>query len=223
VRAGPKREITAELDTSDLPPSGPRRVDAFAREYLQVTRGKGARGPFRLRQWQKAIVGRLFPARGPCPRQALLSLPRGNGKTSAAAVLGACGLYADGVRLPLARLFAIACRALVEDLHRAEGSGLARRPARERVRAAGCPRSADHVRRAGGAASWRRPPWRRIRSVGRRAGHRPGRPSVVSRSTRSPVRSGSGPAVAGARSTVQRERSEWRLPPDSCPRPGWPG
>ena len=31
------------------------------------------------------------------PRQALLSLPRGNGKASFAAVLGAYGLYADGV------------------------------------------------------------------------------------------------------------------------------
>jgi phage terminase large subunit-like protein len=61
-----------------------------------VTRGKGARGPFRLRSWQKQIVSRLFPGTGLSPRQALLSLPRGNGKTSLAAVLGAHGLYADG-------------------------------------------------------------------------------------------------------------------------------
>jgi phage terminase large subunit-like protein len=98
VRAGPKPEITAgPLDLSALPRSGARRVDAFAREYLTVTRGKGAKGPFRLRGWQSAILRRLLPASGPRPRQALLSMPRGNGKTSLAAVLGAFGLYADGV------------------------------------------------------------------------------------------------------------------------------
>jgi len=74
-----------------------RRVDAFTGEYLTVTRGKGAKGPFRLRGWQKEIVRRLLPSSGPRPRQALLSMPRGNGKTSLAAVLGAFGLYADGV------------------------------------------------------------------------------------------------------------------------------
>jgi phage terminase large subunit-like protein len=98
VRAGPKREITAgPLDLSSLPRSGAARVDAFAREYLTVTRGKGAKGPFRLRGWQTAILRRLLPASGRRPRQALLSMPRGNGKTSLAAVLGAYGLYADGV------------------------------------------------------------------------------------------------------------------------------
>ena len=34
---------------------------------------------------------------GPRPQQGLLSLPRGNGTTSLAAVLGAYGLYADGI------------------------------------------------------------------------------------------------------------------------------
>jgi phage terminase large subunit-like protein len=98
VRAGPKPEITAgPLDLSALPRLGVRRVEQFARGYLKVTRGKGARGPFRLRAWQKEIVGRLLPGSGVRPRQALLSLPRGNGKTSLAAVLGAYGLYADGV------------------------------------------------------------------------------------------------------------------------------
>ena len=98
MRAGPKAEITAgPLDLSALPRSGVRRVDAFSREYLKVTRGKGVKGPFRLRAWQKEIVSRLLPGSGVRPRQALLSLPRGNGKTSLAAVLGAYGLYADGV------------------------------------------------------------------------------------------------------------------------------
>ena len=83
MRAGPRAEITAgPLDLSALPQSRVRRVGQFAREYLKVTRGKGARGPFRLRAWQKEIVSRLLPGSGVRPRQALLSLPRGNGKTS---------------------------------------------------------------------------------------------------------------------------------------------
>ena len=62
--AGPKGAITAPpLDLAQLPRSGPRRVEAFAREYLKVTRGKGARGPFRLRPWQKQIVGQLLPSK----------------------------------------------------------------------------------------------------------------------------------------------------------------
>ena len=42
-------------------------------------------------------LGSSHRSSGSRPRQALLSLPRGNGKTSLAAVLGVYGLYADGV------------------------------------------------------------------------------------------------------------------------------
>ena len=98
MKSGPKAEIVAApLDLSGLPASGPRRVDAFAREYLTVPRGKGARTRFRLRPWQKQIVGRLFPARGPRPRQGVVSMPRGNGKTSLGAVLATYALFADNV------------------------------------------------------------------------------------------------------------------------------
>jgi hypothetical protein len=42
VRAGPKREVTAPpLDLAHMPRSGAAQVDAFAREYLHVTRGNG--------------------------------------------------------------------------------------------------------------------------------------------------------------------------------------
>jgi hypothetical protein len=75
MRAGPKAEITAgPLDLSELPRSGVRRVEQFARDYLKVTRGKGARGSFRLRAWRREIVGRLLPGSGldpphrPCGR-----------------------------------------------------------------------------------------------------------------------------------------------------------
>jgi len=50
-----------------------------------------------LRKWQLDIVRGLYPMRGTRPRQGLLSLPRGNGKTALAAVLGVYGLFADEV------------------------------------------------------------------------------------------------------------------------------
>lgn len=96
MRAGPKAPVTAApLDFSGLPADGWRRVDAFAREFLRVPKGKGAKEPFRLRPWQRRIVAELYPARGARPRQGVVSLPRGNGKTALAAVLAAYGLFAD--------------------------------------------------------------------------------------------------------------------------------
>ncbi|CAG7845782.1 hypothetical protein USB125703_02057 [Pseudoclavibacter triregionum] len=98
MKAGPKAQITAPpLDLSPLGPVGWRRVDAFAKEFLRVPKGAGAGEPFRLRKWQLDIVKQLYPMRGLRPRQGLLSLPRGNGKTALAAVLGAYGLFADEV------------------------------------------------------------------------------------------------------------------------------
>jgi len=72
-------------------------VDAFAREYLKVPKGTGAGQPFRLRRWQLEIVKEMFPQRGTRPRQGLVSMPRGNGKTGLAAVLALYGLFADDV------------------------------------------------------------------------------------------------------------------------------
>ena len=112
MKSGPKAEIVAApLDLSGLPASGPRRVDAFAREYLTVPRGKGARTRFRLRPWQKQIVGRLFPARGARPRQGVVSMPRGNGKTSLGAVLATYALFADNVEGAEVLLVASRCPA----------------------------------------------------------------------------------------------------------------
>ncbi len=96
MKAGPKAAVTAEpLDLRHLGPVGWKRVDAFAREYLRVPKGQGAKDPFRLRKWQLDLVKAMYPQRGPRPRQGLLSLPRGNGKTALAAVIGAYGLFAD--------------------------------------------------------------------------------------------------------------------------------
>lgn len=98
MKAGPKAPVTASrLDLGDLPPPGWRRVVAFAEEYLRVPKGTGAREPFKLRDWQIEIVRSLYPEGDTRPRQALLSMPRGNGKTGLASVLAAYALFADDV------------------------------------------------------------------------------------------------------------------------------
>ncbi|WP_460889530.1 terminase large subunit domain-containing protein [Promicromonospora xylanilytica] len=70
---------------------------AFAEEYLRVPKGTGALQPFVLRDWQIEIVRQLYPMADECkrPRQALMSIARGNGKTGLAAVLAAYALFAD--------------------------------------------------------------------------------------------------------------------------------
>ena len=96
MRAGPKAAITAPpLDLSGLPEAGAERVIAFAESFLYVPKGTGARKRLVLRPWQREIVHALF--NDPRPRQGLLSLPRGNGKSTLAAALGLYGLFADQV------------------------------------------------------------------------------------------------------------------------------
>ena len=99
MKAGPKAPVTAgALDLSMLPEARDwRRVDAFAREFLRIPKGAGAKEPFKLHRWQLDIVKGLYPARGARPRQGLLSIPRGNGKSALAAVLALYGLFADDV------------------------------------------------------------------------------------------------------------------------------
>lgn len=74
-----------------------KRLDAFAREFLLVPQGSGSLTPFRLRPWQKTIVNQLIPARGLRPRQGVITLPRGNGKSGLSAVLACYFLFGDGV------------------------------------------------------------------------------------------------------------------------------
>ena len=97
LKAGPKAAVTADpLDVSMLPEKlDYRRIEAFAREYLRVPKGTGALEPFRLRPWQRSIVKSLYPPTGRRPRQGLVSMPRGNGKSGLAAVLALYGLLAD--------------------------------------------------------------------------------------------------------------------------------
>lgn len=100
MKMGPKAATAdAPLDLSMLPEKRDyRRVDAFAKEFLKVPKGTGAGEPFKLRGWQKnEIVKSMLPPTGKRPRQGLVSMPRGNGKSGLAAVLGLYALLADDV------------------------------------------------------------------------------------------------------------------------------
>jgi phage terminase large subunit-like protein len=96
LRPGPKPELTAPgLDLRRLPKAGGDRVIKFIETYVRIPKGKGARQPMKLRPWQREIIHGLFDEVR--PRQALVSLPRGNGKTTLAAAIALYGLMADGV------------------------------------------------------------------------------------------------------------------------------
>lgn len=87
MKAGPK----AAVDGSPLPftstSTGSERFAEFCEQYVVVPKGTGARGPLRLRGWQKALVGSVLDAEKQ-PRTAGWMLPRGQGKSSLVAALG---------------------------------------------------------------------------------------------------------------------------------------
>lgn len=100
MKMGPKAATADEpLDLSMLPVKKDyRRIDAFAREFLKVPKGTGAGEAFRMRGWQKNEIAKLmFPPTGTRPRQGVVSMPRGNGKSGLAALFGLYSLIADGV------------------------------------------------------------------------------------------------------------------------------
>lgn len=100
TKYGPKAPVADyPLDLSMLPAKRDyRRIDAFCKEFLKVPKGTGAGEPFRLRRWQRdEIVKPLYPPTGKRPRQGVLSIARGNGKSGLAAALGLYGLLADEV------------------------------------------------------------------------------------------------------------------------------
>jgi phage terminase large subunit-like protein len=96
MRAGPKGTVTAApLDLRRLPKRGGSRAIAFVERYVTVPKGTGARHRLKLRPWQREIVHGVLDV--PRPRQALVSIPAGNGKSTLAAALGLYGLLADRV------------------------------------------------------------------------------------------------------------------------------
>jgi len=96
VKAGPKGSVSAPpLDLRRLPKRGGARCIAFCERYIVVPKGTGAKHRLKLRPWQREIVRGVLDE--PRPRQALVSIPAGNGKSTLAAAIGLYGLLGDGV------------------------------------------------------------------------------------------------------------------------------
>ena len=95
MAAGPKKAISADpLDFSHYPKGRAARREKFISDFLVVPKGHGAGDPVKLRPFQKEILRGAF---GKGIRSALISLPRGNGKTAFAAMVGLAELFVGPV------------------------------------------------------------------------------------------------------------------------------
>jgi hypothetical protein len=57
MKAGPRRPATPKPPClGHMPPTGCKHVDAFAKEYLRVPTGEGAKSAFPLGRWQQGTV-----------------------------------------------------------------------------------------------------------------------------------------------------------------------
>lgn len=91
MAAGPKAAIKADpLDFKGWPRDRAKRRERFIREFLVVPKGHGAGKKVALRDFQKEIIRGAF-ADG--IRTGLVSIPRGNGKTALAAMLGLAEMF----------------------------------------------------------------------------------------------------------------------------------
>ena len=89
--AGPKAAVKAQpLDFSDYPTDPAERRIRFIHDYLIVPRGHGQGEPVEVQDFQREIITGAF---APGIRNALCSLPRGNGKTSLAAMLAVAEMF----------------------------------------------------------------------------------------------------------------------------------
>ena len=95
-KPGPK----AQRDLSPLPfdpEAFPTKGDAFAafcREFIITPKGRGARDPFIIRDWQKDIVNSVLD---PTVRMQLVVIPRGNGKSTLTAALALYHILCEGI------------------------------------------------------------------------------------------------------------------------------
>jgi phage terminase large subunit-like protein len=84
----------AKIEVGALPPLRGRtkasKVIAFIELYVITPSGHGAGKPMKLAPWQKRIIRAVFT---PGVRQALVSLPRGNGKTTLSAAIALAQLF----------------------------------------------------------------------------------------------------------------------------------
>ena len=94
MKAGPK----AQADLSPLPwtprSRGAEQLRLFCEKFLKVPRGKGAKGPLRLRPWQVDLAETLYADE---TATAVWVLPRGNGKSGMAAAIGLHHVLMSGI------------------------------------------------------------------------------------------------------------------------------
>ena len=89
--AGPKAAITADpLSFKGWPRDPAKRRIKFIEEYLVVPKGHGAGKKVKLREFQKEIIRGAY---APGIRTGLCSLPRGNGKSGLAAMMGLAEMF----------------------------------------------------------------------------------------------------------------------------------
>lgn len=104
TRAGGRKSSADKTDEplslAGAPKAGAKRCEWFAKTYIKTPSGKGARSQFRVRPWQRKILQGVFPSRGKRPRQALVELARGQGKSTLACVLALYAAFADEVESP---------------------------------------------------------------------------------------------------------------------------
>lgn len=95
MKAGPKS--AAVLDPLPWKPrsTGAEQLRLFAKKYLKVPRGKGARSPFVLRPWQVETSKTLLD--DDKVRLAVWVIPRGNGKSGIAAAIGLHHVFMSGI------------------------------------------------------------------------------------------------------------------------------
>lgn len=91
MRAGPKGSVKVPpLSLAGYPSGRAARRKRFIKDYLVTPKGVGAKEPFDLRPFQREIVDGAF---APQIRNALVSLPRGNGKSALAAALALAEMF----------------------------------------------------------------------------------------------------------------------------------
>lgn len=89
--AGPKAAITADpLSFKGWPRDPARRRIKFIETFLVVPKGHGAGKLVKLRQFQKQII---IDSYAPGIRTGLVSMPRGNGKSGLAAMMGLAEMF----------------------------------------------------------------------------------------------------------------------------------
>jgi len=99
LKGGAKANASMEpLPLKGFPKATPERIIRWIQTFVIVPKGYGSRKPMKLAAFQKDIIRQIFGEPG--VRSALVSMPRGQGKTSLSAALALYALFDDSVDDP---------------------------------------------------------------------------------------------------------------------------